>query len=103
MERIAAERRINVAAPLTPNTGKLIAEGTPTKPIKFTSDGEGDGGAGSGLSQDATLHRRGVPYHMGDSEGDYFTIGASDGKLVTLTIEPGVVMKFEPKTAFMVQ
>ncbi len=223
--RIAAEKRINVAAPLTPNTGTLIAEGTPTKPIKFTSDGserwgsiyvvapgtarfayatfengggerfndgativaqgdaeppvadpvlfvdnvtikksrgtgiwlqqrstfiagskdltvtesgddegpypleisehaidalptgkytgnkkdeilirtEGDGGAASGLSADATLHDRGVPYHMGDSEGDYFTIGASDGKLVTLTIEPGVVMKFEPKTAFMVQ
>ncbi|HVH42415.1 MAG TPA: hypothetical protein VM925_08725, partial [Labilithrix sp.] len=37
--RIAAEKRINVAAPLTPNTGKLIAEGTPTKPITFTSDG----------------------------------------------------------------
>ncbi len=223
--RIAAEKRINVAAPLTPNTGTLIAEGTATKPIRFTSDGderwgsiyihapgtarfahvtfengggesfndgatlvavggnempskqvlfvdnvtikksrgtgiwmqqrssfitgskdltvtesgddegpyaleisehaidglptgkytgnkkdeilirtEGDGGAGSGLVTDATLHDRGVPYHMGDSESDSFTIGGgADGKVVTLTIEPGVVMKFEPKTAFQVQ
>lgn len=222
--RFAAEKRIEVASPLTPNTGKLVAEGTATKPITFRSDGAerwgsiyvvspgtarfayatfengggerfndgatlvgvgsgttvgdpllfvdnvtvkksrgtgvwlqhrssfvagskdltvtesgddegpypleisehaietlptgkytgnkkdeilirtaGDGGAGSGLSVDATLHERGVPYHMGDSESDSFTIGASDGHLVTLTIEPGVVMKFEPKTAFMVQ
>ncbi len=222
--RIAPEKRINVAFPLTPNSGKLIAEGTPTKPIKFTSDGserwgsiyvyapgtarfayatfengggesfndgatlvgvgsnetvgdevlfvdnvtikksrgtgiwmkvrstfipgskdltvtesgddegpyaleisehaidnlptgkytgnkkdeilirtEGDGGAGSGLSKDATLRDRGVPYHMGDFESDHFTIAASDGHVVTLTIEPGVVMKFEPKTAFQVQ
>jgi hypothetical protein len=222
--RIAAEKRIDVASPLTPNTGKLVAEGTANKPIKFTSDGaerwgsiyvvapgtarfayatfengggerfndgatlvgvgsgeatgeplifvdnvtikksrgtgiwlqhsstfiagskdltvtesgddegpypleisdsaidalptgkytgnkkdeilirtEGDGGAASGVSKDATLHERGVPYHMGDSESDYFVIAASDGHLVTLTIEPGVVMKFEPKTAFMVQ
>ncbi len=65
---------------------------------------EGDGTAAGGLSVDATLHDRGVPYHMGDSEGDSFTIGGgADGKVVTLTIEPGVVMKFEPKTGFMVQ
>jgi hypothetical protein len=65
---------------------------------------EGDGTAGSGLAADATLRDRGVPYHMGDSEGDYFTIGGgADGKVVTLTIEPGVVMKFEPKTGFMIQ
>jgi hypothetical protein len=224
--RIAKERRINVAAPLTPNSGTLIAEGTPTKPIKFTSDGadrwgsiyvvapgtarfshvtfengggeqfehgatlvavgddapplsdpvlfvdnvtikksrgtgvylqrrsqfitgskdltvtesgddeapypleisehaidslptgkytgnkkdeilirsEGDSGAGTGLVEDATLHERGVPYHIGDSESDSLVIGSSDeNQNTTLTIEPGVVMKFEPKTAFMVQ
>lgn len=223
--RIAAEKRIQVAYPLTPNTGTLIAEGTATRPIKFVGEGgarwgsvyvsapgtarfahatfedgggdrfehgatlvalgdgampadpvlfvdnvtikksrgtgvwlrnrstfiagskdltvtdsgdeeapypleisehaidklptgkytgnrkdeilirtEGDGGAGSGLVVDSTLHERGVPYHLGDSEGDHFTIGGgSDGKVVTLTIEPGVVMKFEPKTAFQVQ
>lgn len=223
--RLAAEKRINVAFPLTPNSGRLVAEGTPTKPIRFTSDGserwgsihvvapgtarfayatfengggerfhdgatlvavgddtpplvdpvlfvdhvtieksrgtgiwlqhrstfvsgskdltvtksgddeapypleisehaidtlptgkytgnkkdeilirtEGDSGAGSGLVADSTLHERGVPYHMGDSENDSFTIGASDGRLVTLTIEPGVVMKFQPRTGFMVQ
>jgi hypothetical protein len=65
---------------------------------------EGDGTAGSGLTADATLHARGVPYHMGDGESDSFTIGGgADGKVVTLTIEPGVVMKFEPKTAFQIQ
>ena len=36
--RVAAEKRINVASPLTPNSGKLIAEGTPTKPIKFVGE-----------------------------------------------------------------
>ena len=224
--RIAKERRISVAAPLSPSTGTLIAEGTATKPIKFTSDGadrwgsvyvaapgtarfshvtfengggeatergatlvavgddqeplsdavlfldnvtikksrgagiwmqrrskfitgskdvtvtesgddespyaveisehaidslptgkytgnktdeilirtEGDLGAGTGLVDDATLHDRGVPYHMGDGESDSFVIGSTDeNKITTLTIEPGVVMKFEPKTAFMVQ
>jgi hypothetical protein len=65
---------------------------------------EGDGGAASGLVTDATMHDRGVPYHLGDSEGDSFTIGgAADGHVTTLTIEPGVVMKFEPKTAFNIQ
>jgi len=64
---------------------------------------EGDGSAGSGLVVDATLHERGVPYRMGASDGDEFTIGSGkDGAVVTLTIEPGVVMRFAPKTAFRV-
>ena len=222
--RIAAGKRINVAFPLTPNTGTLVAEGTATKPIKFTGENgarwggvnvrapgtarfahatfedggedgvergativavgdgtvpadpvvfvdnvtirrshgpgiyvrsratfiagsndltitesgseqapypleisehtidalptgkytgnkkdeilirnEGDATAGSGLVVDATLHERGVPYRMGDGDTDYFSIGSGkDGKVVTLTIEPGVVMKFAPKTAFRV-
>jgi hypothetical protein len=33
--RKADQRRV----PVTPNSGKLVAEGTPTKPIKLTSDG----------------------------------------------------------------
>ena len=223
--RFASEKSINVAYPLTPNSGTLIAEGTPTKPIKFTGDngarwgsifvhapgtarfahatfedgGEGgfdggativgygdndmpadpvlfvdnvtikrsrgpgisltrrssfiagskeltitesgseeapfplvitehtidgvptgkytgnkkdeillhtigDGMAGSGLVTDATLHERGVPYRMGDDEGDSFVIGGgTDGNVVTLTIEPGVIMRFHPKTGFRVQ
>ncbi|HVK83649.1 MAG TPA: hypothetical protein VM513_06055 [Kofleriaceae bacterium] len=65
---------------------------------------EGDGTAGSGITSDTTMRDLGVPYHLGDSEGDYFTVGGgADGKVVTLTIEPGVVMKFEPKTGFMIQ
>jgi len=223
--RFTAEKRINVAYPLTPNTGTLIAEGTPTKPIKFAGEngarwrsiyvhapgtarfayatfedgGEGgfdvgativglgngetpahpvifvdnvtikrsrgagislqsrstfitgskeltitesgddtapfpleisehtidalptgtytgnkkdeilihtvgDGMAGAGLVSDATLHERGVPYRMGSDEGDSFTIGGGkDGNVVTLTIEPGVIMRFHPKTALRVQ
>ena len=64
----------------------------------------GGGPAGSGLVVDATLHELGVPYHIGDSKLDSFVIGGSeDGSVATLTIEPGVVMRFEPETAFKVQ
>jgi len=223
--RMARGSKINVAYPLTPNSGKLVAEGTATKPITFTSDGvdrwggiqvyapgtvrlayatlsnggegidhgatilavgddepptadplvfvdhvtieksrgtgiwlrrrstfiegsrdltitgsgddeapfplevsdqaidsiptgkytgnrtdeilvrtEGDGMAGSGLVNDATLRDHGVPYRMNDSASADFVIGgASHGRVTTLTIEPGVVMKFHPGTAFMVQ
>lgn len=64
----------------------------------------GYGIAGGGLTVDATLHERGVPYHMGKSKLDNFTIAHKDeGQVATLTIEPGVVMKFEPETALKIQ
>jgi hypothetical protein len=64
----------------------------------------GSGTAGGGLTVDATLHERGVPYRMGKSKLDSFTIGsASGGPTATLTIEPGVVMRFEKETALRVQ
>jgi hypothetical protein len=59
---------------------------------------------GSGLLADATLHERGVPYHIGGSKGHSLLIGGRDDqKLVTLTIEPGVVMKFVEGAALKVQ
>jgi len=64
----------------------------------------GYGIAGGGLTVDATLHERGVPYRMGASKVDNFVIGPSDAKpAATLTIEPGVVMKFFKETGLRVQ
>jgi len=60
--------------------------------------------AGAGLSVDATLHERGVPYHVGRSSNDNFIVGSGeDGTLATLTIEAGVKLKMHPGTAFKVQ
>ncbi len=64
----------------------------------------GNGGAGGGIVADATLHKRGVPYHVGRSLSDDLIIGSGpDNKVVTLTIEPGVVMKFGPELMLAVQ
>lgn len=62
--------------------------------------------ARGGLQEDATLHDRGVPYRIGDSAVDRFAIGAggSDApRRTTLTIEPGVVMRFHPATVLEVE
>ncbi|HVJ91194.1 MAG TPA: hypothetical protein VM580_15430 [Labilithrix sp.] len=64
---------------------------------------KGTGVAGTGLPVDATLHERGVPYRMGRSKLDDFRIGPDKGPAATLTIEAGVVMRFEKETAFKVQ
>lgn len=67
-------------------------------------DPEGGRTAGTGFLADATIHDRGVPYHVGRSTGDGLRIGGrTDKKLVTVTIEPGVVMKFGPGGALKVQ
>lgn len=64
----------------------------------------GMGIAGSGLTVDATLHDRGVPYRMGLSRADNFIVGPTGGgPAATLTIEAGVVMRFAKETAFRVQ
>lgn len=64
----------------------------------------GTGVAGSGLTVDATLRERGVPYRMGKSKLDNFIVGpAGEGPNATLTIEAGVVMRFEKETALRVQ
>ncbi len=60
----------------------------------------GAGGAGDGLKVDATLHDRGVPYRLDRG----FNVAANeDGKLSTLTIEPGVTMKFPKGKSFQVE
>lgn len=53
-----------------------------------------------GLQEDATMRDRGVPYRIGDSPVDRFNIGAGGadaGRVTTLTVEPGVVMRFHPQ------
>ena len=57
------------------------------------------------LQEDATLRELGVPYRIGDSPVDNFTIGAGDqgATLTTLTIEPGVTVKMHPGTAFQIE
>lgn len=64
----------------------------------------GTGVAGTGLSVDATLRERGVPYRMTNAPRETFIIGtATDGELATLTIEPGVVMRFSEGSSFAIQ
>jgi hypothetical protein len=58
----------------------------------------GTGVAGGGLIVNATLHDRGVPYHV---EGN-FSIGGGTTR-ATLTVEPGVTMKFEPQAQLRIQ
>jgi hypothetical protein len=67
-------------------------------------DPEGGRTAGTGFLEDATIHARGVPYRVGRSNNDNLRIGGRpDKKLVTVTIEPGVVMRFAPGSALKVQ
>jgi hypothetical protein len=59
----------------------------------------GGGVAGDGLTVDGTLHERGVPYRV---EGSFY-IGRYDQANATMTIEPGVTMKFEANKRLNVQ
>lgn len=58
-----------------------------------------------GLQEDATMHDRGVPYQIGTSPGlDHLRItGQKNEKPVTLTIEPGVTVKFLKGSALKVE
>ena len=48
---------------------------------------------------DAALHEHGVPYRMGTTNLDSFYLGGKNGApLATMTIEPGVVMRFPAGT-----
>lgn len=60
----------------------------------------GAGVAGDGLKVDATLHDRGVPYRL---DAGFNVAVNENGKLSTLTIEPGVTMKFPKGKAFQVE
>jgi len=67
-------------------------------------DPRGGRTAGTGLLADTTIHDRGVPYHVGRSDQTSLNIGGrADDKLVTLTIEPGVVLRFSKGSALKVQ
>lgn len=67
-------------------------------------DPVGGSSSSEGLVEDATMRDLGVPYHIGNSDVDVFLIGGrADKQLVTLTIEAGVVLKFEPETRLAVQ
>lgn len=57
----------------------------------------------SGLQEDATMHDRGVPYLFGTFEGSRLRIGGPGQALTTLTIEPGVTIKFTPGTALEIE
>lgn len=60
-----------------------------------------------GLQESGTLRDRGVPYHVGtptDAVGSSLRIGAGNGEpLTVLTIEGGVVLKFEPAKNYALQ
>lgn len=65
---------------------------------------DGAGVAGSGLQTDATIHDRGVPYVVGvDGETTLIVGGTLSGAPATLTIEPGVVMRFANNSALAVE
>lgn len=61
--------------------------------------------AAGGLLDDATMRARGVPYRIGTSPGlDHLRIsGKKDEKTVTLTIEPGVTVRFLKGSAFKIE
>ena len=64
---------------------------------------------GHGLAEDiisdTTMHERGVPYHVGDlNSSGQLRVGTSSGMPVaTLTIEPGVTVRFIKKGVFQIE
>ncbi len=54
------------------------------------------------LEEDATMRNPGVPYRVGNSPVDRFTVGGGDADLppTTLTIEAGTTLRFHPETSF---
>lgn len=58
-----------------------------------------------GLQEDGTIHDRGVPYQIGTSPGlDNLRItGKKNERPVTLTIEPGVTIKFLKGSSFKIE
>jgi len=75
-------------------TGNLVDE--------IFIDDEGANSSG-GLQEDSTMRDRGVPYHFADFQGSRFGIGGPGQPLTTLTIEPGVIVKFFPGTALEIE
>lgn len=75
-------------------TGNLIDE------IYLDEEGAN---SSSGLQENSTMHNRGVPYHFGEFQGARLRIGGPAQALTTLTIEPGVTIKFTPGTALEIE
>ncbi|MBK9036420.1 MAG: hypothetical protein IPL61_35105 [Myxococcales bacterium] len=50
-----------------------------------------------GLQADTALRDLGVPYVVGQAVGDHLRVGANGGPAVTLTIEAGVELRFQPE------
>ncbi|MCY1057499.1 hypothetical protein [Nannocystis sp. SCPEA4] len=75
-------------------TGNLVDE------IHISDEGAN---SSSGLQEDGAMRDLGVPYHFGEFEGSRFNIGGPAQALTTLTIEPGVTIKFLPGTALQIE
>ncbi len=54
------------------------------------------------VPESMTIHARGVPYRVGTQANATLDVGAATG-VATLTIEPGVTMKFMPGATFRVE
>lgn len=95
------------AFPLTVSEHALgsIPSGTYTgnRVDELLIDPVGTGVAGEGILSDVTIRDRGVPYRVGRWAGDSLVLGGREGVVPTVTVEAGVVMKFEPRTALRVQ
>ncbi len=58
------------------------------------------------ITHDTTFRERGVPYYLGSEPfgtGKELRVGAGDGSLSTLTIEPGVTIRFDKDARFIVE
>lgn len=51
--------------------------------------------SGGAITTTQTLHDRGIPYRVGDEANSFLDVAAVTG-VATLTIEPGVTLKFHP-------
>jgi hypothetical protein len=60
------------------------------------------GGAES-IQEDLTLRDRGVPYRVGMGDNARVDVSGGTGPLATLTIEPGVVLRFGPGASLRVE
>ena len=64
----------------------------------------GSGGAEI-IGENITVHDRGVPYHIGGhgQSGDLNVTATAAGALATMTIDPGVTMRFTPNGVFHIE
>jgi len=99
------------AQPIPVVIGEHAIDGLPTGDYRGNRvdevlvDPEGADGRG-GLLADTVMRDRGVPYRIGNSPVDRFVIGhggATAPRRTTLTVEPGVTMRFHPGTRLEVE